>query len=254
MAKKINHIFYNVLRVGIFCLISLSGSISYAANTFEQKQVVPQDTSEVTPKNFEEDFQERYNSSDYIYEQEKNEGWFTRFINWLEAWIEDVFDFESRNEAADFLDSLKNIFYVVIIIMVVFFIVRAIMNGEGRWIFGKRSDKKSIHHEDLETNIHTVNFTKLISEAIANNDYRLAIRYQYLQMLKKMSAAEIISYDPEKTNLEYTYEIKNDAIRAQFQYTSYIYNYVWYGEFSIDKTQYEQVQTAFDLILKNTAA
>jgi len=254
MAKKINHILYNLLRVGMLFIISLSGSSSLAANTFVQSQVVQQDTSDVTPKNFEENFQERYDSSDYAYEQEKTDGWFSNFIDWLEAWIEDVFDFESRNEAADFLDDVKIIFYIIIIIVVVFFIVRAIMNGEGRWVFGKRSDKKMIQHEDIVTNIHTINFTKLISEAIANNDYRLAIRYQYLQMLKKMSASEIISYDPEKTNLDYTFEIKNEAIKEQFLYTSYVYNYVWYGEFAIDKAQYEKAQTSFNLILKNMAA
>jgi hypothetical protein len=254
MTNKINHIFYKLLRTRMFILMILSGSVSYALNTFEQKQTVQQDTSEVTPKTYDEDFKENYDASEYVYEQEKNEGWFSRFIDWLEAWVQDLFDFDSRKKAADFLDDVTNIFYVVVIILVVFFIVRAIMNGEGRWVFGKRSDKKMVNYEDVETNIHNVDFNKLISQATANDNYRLAIRYQYLAMLKKMSASEIISYDPEKTNLDYTYEIKNDGIREQFQYTSYLYNYVWYGEFSIDQTQYEQAQESFSLLLKNMAA
>ncbi|QHI39075.1 hypothetical protein IMCC3317_44760 [Kordia antarctica] len=254
MSRKINHIFYNFLRIGIFFIISLSGSVSHATNAVQQQVPVIQDTSDVTPKTYDEDFKDRYESSEYIYEEEKTKGWFSRFIDWLEATIESLFDFESRQDAADFLISAKNIFYVVIIIIVVFLIVRAIMNGEGRWVFGKASDRKRITHEDVETNIHIIDFTTLISEALTNNEYRLAIRYQYLHMLKKMSASEIIKYDPEKTNLDYSHEIKNEKVREQFLYTSYLYNYVWYGEFTIDKEQYEQAEESFNLILKNMAA
>ena len=251
MAKKSTHIFYNFLRIGLFLYISLSGSVSYAINTVVQEQTVQQDTSEVTPKTYDEDFKERY---EYIYEQEKSDSWFSRFVEWLETFVQSLFDYETRGEAAELLNILKNIFYVVIIIAVVFFIVRAIMNGEGRWVFGKRSDKKMVNHEDVETNIHIIDFTKLISQAVDNNEYRLAIRYQYLRMLKQMSTSEIILYDPDKTNLDYTYEIKNDTVREQFRYASYLYNYIWYGEFYIDKAQYEQASASFNLLLKNMAA
>ncbi|MBC8753815.1 DUF4129 domain-containing protein [Kordia sp. YSTF-M3] len=254
MLHFLKHIRYTFLLIGILTTASLTGTTAHANNSFPQQTSVQRDTSNVTPKTYEEDFKERYDGSEYVYEQEKTKGWFSRFIEWLEAWVQDLFDFDSREKAADFLGDLTNIVYVIIIIIVVFIIVRAIMNGEGRWVFGKRSDKKMVQYEDVETNIHSVDFKKLISQATANNDYRLAVRYQYLQMLKKMSASEIISYDPEKTNLDYTYEIKNDDIREQFQYTSYVYNYVWYGEFSIDKAQYEQAKTSFSLILKNMAA
>ncbi|EDP94990.1 DUF4129 domain-containing protein [Kordia algicida OT-1] len=253
MPTYIKHIFINFLVIGTFASIFLSGTIAHAT-TLTPQQTAQEDTSNIQPKEFDDDFKDRYNASEYVYEQEKSDGWFSRFINWLEETVQDWFDLDSRQSASNFLGEMTNLVYVLIIIVVVFFIVRAIMNGEGRWVFGKRSDKKIVNHEDVETNIHIVNFKKLISEAIANNDYRLAVRYQYLDMLKKLSAAEIISYDPEKTNLEYTYEIKNDSMREQFQYTSYLYNYVWYGEFMIDKEQYEQAAHSFNLILKNNAA
>ena len=60
----------------------------------------------------------------------------------------------------------------------------------------------------------------LISEAESNNNYRLAIRYYYLWLLKGLSEKEIIDYDPEKTNSDYQYEIKTPEISEQFAYTS----------------------------------
>lgn len=220
----------------------------------QQELPLLEDTSEVTPRTFENDFKEDYQGSEYVYEIEQTDGWFSRLVDWMERKLNDLFNLGSRKKAAALLDTLKLIFYGLIIIAVVYFIVRAIMNGEGRWVFGRRSDKNIVQHEDVETNIHVVDFDKLISEAIQNSDYRLAVRYQYLNMLKKMSTNEVISYDPEKTNLEYTYEIKNDALREQFQYASYLYNYIWYGEFIIDKSQYDKASNSFTVLLKNIAA
>ena len=245
MPKQLSYILVSFLLLGAI--------LATAANP-QQELPLLEDTSEVTPRTFENDFKDDYQGSEYVYEVEQTEGWFSRLVDWMERKLNDLFNLGSRKKAAALLDTLKLIFYGLIIIAVVYFIVRAIMNGEGRWVFGRRSDKNIVQHEDVETNIHVVDFDKLISEAIQSNDYRLAVRYQYLNMLKKMSTNEVISYDPEKTNLEYTYEIKNDALREQFQYASYLYNYIWYGEFIIDKSQYDKASDSFTVLLKNIAA
>ena len=245
MPKQLKHILLIVL---------LLGTLLATAAIARQTLPIQEDTTNVEPRTFEDDFKDTYDSSDYVYEVEQSDGWFTRLVEWLEQKIEELFNLSSRKKASEYLRTMKLIFYGVIIILVVYFIVRAIMNGEGRWVFGKRSDKKLVQYEDIETNIHIVDFEALISEATINNDYRLAVRYQYLNMLKKMSTYEVISYDPEKTNLDYTYEIKNDTLREQFQYASYLYNYIWYGEFIIDKIQYNKASDSFNVLLKNIAA
>ena len=152
------------------------------------------------------------------------------------------------------MEKAVNIFYVIVIILVVFFIVRAMMNGEGRWVFGRRSDRRIVRYEDIDTDIHETDFNQLLRDAEAEKDFRMAIRFQYLNMLKQLSSAEIIDFDPEKTNLDYTYEIKDEGVREQFQYTSYLYNYVWYGDFEINEAQYEKARESFTILLKNVAA
>ncbi len=245
MLKKLKYILLSFLFLG---------TMLATASAVRQMLPLQEDSSDVQPRTFEDNFKDTYDGSEYVYEIEKTDGWFTRLVNWLERQIDELFNLGSRKKAAKYLNVVKLIFYGLIIVAVVYFIVRAIMNGEGRWVFGKRSDKKLIEHEDVETNIHIVDFDALIKEATTNNDYRLAVRYQYLNMLKKMSNYEIISYDPEKTNLDYTYEITDETLREQFQYTSYLYNYVWYGEFDINETQYQKAQESFNVLLKNVAA
>lgn len=214
---------------------------------------VLQDNTNVKPRSFE-NLKEKYDSSAYEYEKEKTDGWFTRLGEWIENKFQQWFNLKSRASASKLLDNLLNIFYVIIVIVVVFLIVKAIMNGEGRWVFGKSSDKKIIQFEDVETNIHEVDFDALISNAVSERNYRLALRYKYLNILKKMSAAELIAYDPEKTNLDYVNELQNDTLKEQFQYTSYLYNYVWYGEFDIDQQQFDKAEQSFSTILKSIAA
>ncbi|PTX62036.1 hypothetical protein C8N46_103134 [Kordia periserrulae] len=256
MPQLFRNIFF-IFSLSGMCSLSLHAAhIAVAETTFiEQQTPVQKDDSYVEPKKYDADFKERYASEEFEYNQEQKEaGWLSNFGDWLEATVQDWFDFGTRKEASEFIQNALNIFYVIIIILVVFFIVKTMMNGEGRWVFGKRSDRRIIRHEDIDTNIHSADFNKLIQEATANGDYRLAIRYQYLNMLKQLSAAEIIAFDPEKTNLDYTYEIKEEALREQFQYTSYVYNYVWYGEFDINQAQYEKAQESFTVVLKKAAA
>jgi len=128
------------------------------------------------------------------------------------------------------------------------------MNGEGSWVFGKSSDKKVINYEEIEKNIHLVDFEKLIKETLKNGENRLAIRYYYLWLLKIMSAKQLIEWDVEKTNSDYLYEIKNTSIKSQFEYVSYLYNYIWYGEFELDEVTFVKAKKAFDNLINSLGA
>ncbi|AXG70482.1 hypothetical protein KORDIASMS9_02722 [Kordia sp. SMS9] len=255
MPKHLQHIFYTVLLAGMFAVSLHTGNAATPEAIRIQQTPVKEDQSYIQPKKYDDDFKERYESSEYEYNTDEiQDSWLSRLIDWVEETVQDWFDFGTRKEASEFVQSAVNIFYVIVIILVVFFIVKTMMNGEGRWVFGKRSDRRIVRYEDVDTDIHVTDFNALIKEATTQSDFRLAIRYQYLNMLKRLSAAELIAFDPEKTNLDYTYEIQNEGLREQFQYTSYLYNYIWYGEFEIDKAQYEKAQESFNILLKNVAA
>ena len=119
------------------------------------------------------------------------------------------------------------------------------MNDEGKWVFGKSSDKNIIPVTDVENNIHVADFKQLITEAEKDNNYRLAIRYYYLWLLKGLTSAELIEYDVEKTNSDYFNEIASKSIKDEFSYTSYLYNYIWYGEFDVNEQQFNKAKMAF---------
>ncbi|NRB58644.1 MAG: DUF4129 domain-containing protein [Winogradskyella sp.] len=213
--------------------------------------IVSEDNDPIEKRQFE-DLKEKYSGNDFIYERTiENSGWWTRFKQWLADFFKDLFDFGSDAQANDAVDLMLKVFYVVIFLLVIFFIVKAIINKEGKWIFGKSSDKNIIPVTDIESNIHEADFKKLITSAEEENNYRLAIRYYYLWLLKKLSQAEIIEYDVEKTNSDYYYEITSENTKKEFSYTSYLYNYIWYGEFDIDNTQFNKAKSAFSQFLNS---
>lgn len=225
-----------------------NASASKAINQVLQDSVYI-DVDPIEKRHFE-DLKDKYSGNDFIYERAaNNSGWWTRFKQWLSDFIKNIFDINSDAKASDITDIAIKVFYVVIFILVVFFIVKAIINKEGKWVFGKSSDKSIIPVTDIESNIYEADFKSLIASAERDKNYRLAVRYYYLLLLKNLSQAGIIEYDVEKTNSDYHYEINSEALKKEFSYTSYLYNYIWYGEFDIDNNQFQKAKTAFNQFL-----
>ncbi len=208
------------------------------------------DDSQITPRHFD-NLNDIYTGEDFIYERSvKSSGWWTRFKQWLSDFFRDLFNMKNQGQASKVTDTALKIAGVIIFLLVIYFIFKAVMNDEGSWVFGKSSDKNIIPVTDIENNIHITNFKSLIEEAEKNNNYRLAIRYYYLWLLKSLTENEIIEYDVEKTNSDYKNEITSKNIKEEFSYTSYLYNYIWYGEFNVDETQFNKAKHAFINFLK----
>jgi len=212
------------------------------------------DTSDIKPRHFD-NLKEKYNDDDFIYERTvENSGWWTRFKQWLSDKFQSLFNIKNAGQASKMTDLAIKIGGVLLFILVLYFIFRAIVNKEGAWVFGKSSDKSIIPVTDIEANIHATDFKHLIAEAEGNSNYRLAIRYYYLWLLKKLSAAEIIHYDVEKTNNDYRNEIETSQVKKEFAYTSYLYNYIWYGEFDVNDKQFNKAKNAFNKFLNSIKA
>lgn len=210
------------------------------------------DSSKIEELRFEPSFKEKYNSDDFVYEEKtKEQNFWDRFKEWLSSILEKIFGFTNNKSAMNVVDILLNTLAVFIILFVVYLIVKSILNKEGKWVFGKNSDRRLINYDEIEKNLHLVDFEKLIQQSIQSGEKRLTIRYYYLWLLKKMYAKQIIEWDAEKTNSDYLYEIKNETFKNDFAYLSYLYNYIWYGEFEIDEIAFEKARKAFEKTIQS---
>ena len=226
-----------------------STTVATVSNTSHEIVI---DTAAIDKVTFTANFKEKYQDKPFIYEEKAPiKTLWDRLEEWFTQWLKSAFDVQDRDRAVNILDYAINTIAVILILLVIFLIIKAILNKEGTWIFGSKSDRNLIRYDEIEKNLHLVDFEKLIKESIKSGEHRLSIRYYYLFLLKKMSDKQIIEWDVEKTNSDYIYEIKSPALKANFEYLSYLYNYMWYGEFDLTLEDFEKAKKAFDSTLNS---
>ena len=167
-----------------------------------------------------------------------------KFWEAVGRFFSNLFDFGNGAKALSGIEIVFKIIAFLIIGFVIYLIVKVILSKEGGWIFSK-SAKKIVAIEVAEEDIHTLDFTTVITKAKNENNYRLATRYYYLWLLKTFSDRNIIEWDIEKTNSDYLAEIANTQFKHEFQFLSYVYEYSWYGEFNLTTTDFDKTEVAF---------
>jgi len=86
----------------------------------------------------------------------------------------------------------------------------------------------------------------LINKALSDNNYRLAIRYHYLHILQRLEIKKHITWEIQKTNHDYEREISNGKLKSNFKDLTYLYDFVWYGNFTIDQSNYQKAAFQFE--------
>ncbi|MEP3837108.1 MAG: hypothetical protein ABJM36_05645 [Algibacter sp.] len=204
-------------------------------------------------RTFDNDFKTRYNSSNYNYEG-------TEIVSKTPSGSGDYEDYKNgdvKREEQNNTDALSLnlgpiswLFYIAIAIAVVF-LVYILLNEGGTGLFtSKRKKALNTYSEITAENIENADIQTLIKHAENDNDYRLAIRYYYLLVLKTLSLKNHIKFEDDKTNNEYLNEVKNKPFSKNFEYTSYLYNYIWYGEFPLNLDKYNKAKENFSDFLK----
>lgn len=202
-------------------------------------------------RTFDADFKERYSGNKYDYEGKKiitntpaGSGKYEDYKNKKPQIKED----DNRGFSLN-LGPLSWLFYLALFVAVIFLIYILLNEGGSGW-FSSKGHKKIETSEDITSeNIENADIISLINRAENNQDYRLAIRYYYLLVLKTLTIKKHIKFEDDKTNAEYLNDIKSKPFSAAFEYTSYLYNYIWYGEFPLDVQQYNQAKDKFVTLL-----
>jgi len=112
-------------------------------------------------------------------------------------------------------------------------------------LFRRKARSADIPYSESLENIHDINFDSEVENAIAQHNYRLAVRLLYLKCLKQLSDAALIQWQPEKTNSAYIDELRNTGQYGAFTRLTHQFEYVWYGDFPIDGSVFKQINSAF---------
>ena len=194
------------------------------------------------------DIESRYDTADFDYSDvQGQQGAFLEGLGKiLDRIIKEIEEFfYGKNRNGDGVEHLLQMLGVLFLLVVIFFIVRWAMNNRERWLLARTKEKMTaIPIEAVEQHLHQVGFPSLIQKAEAQEDTRQSIRLYYLWLLKVLSDKGKIVWEKRKTNADYQREI-DPKVKDQFVYLSKVYNYIWYGEFAITDTQYQEAKTDY---------
>jgi hypothetical protein len=96
------------------------------------------------------------------------------------------------------------------------------------------------------SDIFSINFDTEIAKATKVENFRLATRLMFLQLLRTMSDTGIIQYRHDGTNLDYMMQLHGTPHYDDFFRLARHYEFSWYGQFGLDREKYNVIKKAFD--------
>ena len=202
--------------------------------------LISKDSSSVQWRAFKEENLSKYrNNKDYYYgiQAQYEEGFFSRLWSAIKNWYRDLIGAKNEGRFWKFIEW-------VVAIGGIFILVRFLMTTTGVSMFRKEEKVSDLQmhltKEDLQQNL-----LEQIEKAEHQGDFRLAIRFHFLQMLKYLDANDLIHFKEHKTNSDYYYEIKNQELKKGYAAAANVYDYAWYGKFEINADSYPEVSKNF---------
>lgn len=229
--------------------VAIDSAISRSQDQYPADSILhqnPTTENQVYPKNFKEKFQSKYSGPEFDYTTIKpRESLWQKIQKRVRKILEALFGEVDPAKTGIYAENIMRAFAVLIIGFVLYFLIKFLLGKDGNFFFSKKNRKAPIVDQDLHENIHEINFGESIENFERQKDYRSAVRYQFLLILKKLADKKLISWNPEKTNKDYLAELKNSDLREGYGSLVYIFDNVWYGEFEVNEKNYKQFKQRF---------
>jgi hypothetical protein len=184
------------------------------------------------------------NDSDYDYSNDPAppENPLERWFQWLMRWIDSFFGSKSYNDFWQYVIILATVCIVIYLLykakVLDFLLPSARESQPADYIVGQE-------------NIHEINFDDAIQNALSKQDFRLAIRLQYLQILKLLTGRNLIHWKPNLTNQTYVQELEKTRYHSDFAEITRYFEFAWYGDFEISESGFKEMKAFSDSFVKN---
>lgn len=211
-----------------------------AVKPLKADTIVRKDSSNIAPATFNrEAIRDYQDQKEFQYDdnQAQQLSWWDKF--WLLVWglIGRLFYGAASN-------YILKYFFIGAGVAIIIYIIIKLVGAEH--IFSKRSKETILPYDVITENIHDIDYDQELNRLISEGKYRLAVRLLYLQSLKKLSDAQIIQWQPDKTNYNYLMEISKPELRNNFSRLTIQFDYIWYGDFPVDINNFQPINQLFN--------
>lgn len=100
--------------------------------------------------------------------------------------------------------------------------------------------------EEMPEDIFAINYQKEIDKAVAQGNFRMAIRLNFLRMLRTLSDKNIIQYKQDRTNLDYLMQLHGSKHYPSFFRLTRHFEYAWYGQFEVSREAYQLISGEYN--------
>jgi len=228
-----------------YLLVSLLFFIPVISNAqaVKPKTIVKElriDSAKITPSKFDKDSISSYKEQkEFQYDEigQQQLSWWDKFWMWFWSLIGSLIQGATSNLISRYI-------FIGLGIALILYIVVKTIGAEN--IFRKKSKETILPYDVITENIHEIDYEQELQRLVAERKFRLAVRLLYLRALKKLSDAEIINWQPDKTNYNYLMEIDKPELRNDFSKLTLQFDYIWYGDFPIDEVRFEPINQSFN--------
>lgn len=240
--KKLKVFKYYYLRRSILYLIILISNLrSYSAVNLDSLKVTYIDSSVIDVKH-PDTLQEKKVFADpklnYDLNIKYEPGIWERFMDWLSELIFGDTNYENVQLTREVI--MWAVVAISIIVVIIIF-----MRSDLSRLVRPESKLTTFNFSEITDDLSTINFDKMIEDAVRNGDLRTGIRWNYLKCLYLLEKGGHLEFQPSKTNIDYQNDLRRSDFLKEFMAISRIYDYVWYGKFTIDQSKYENLKNEF---------
>jgi hypothetical protein len=177
----------------------------------------------------------------YVEKAHTNDNLLQRILNWLWRHLGN----KGVNGKFSSLPNLWDFLELIIIAAAITLFIYFILKSQGVGLFSKNSGNGLAFTETHE-DISQMNFDELIAKAAGSAQYRQAVRYLYLKSLKQLSDLDLIKWKADKTNRDYTIELRSSPFSKLFSEITMLFDYAWYGNAAINENTFSRIKNAFE--------
>lgn len=174
---------------------------------------------------------------DYDRTAEAETLWWDRLMRWVGRKLRDLLGSKAGEVVFDHLEWI--LLGTVGVFLVIYFRKRLFYSAFGA--AAKRARQVTEVEEDLER----LDLDGLLATAEKDRNWRMALRYHYLKVLRRLVDEGRIDWQPRYTDQDYLRQLKDPATRAVFSELSFLFKWVWYGDAPMDQDRYRALKPGF---------
>lgn len=176
-------------------------------------------------------------ANDYLGDPERPPTPWERFLAWLQRQLDRTM---GTGPASWFMRNLWVFLIILAVLIAAFTLRKRLFTGA----FSKAPTRLPEVGE-LHAEVQADDLDERIRAAEQEGAWRKALRLYYLLSLRKLADTGHITLGPQATDRDYLYQVADSGLRERFRSLAGTFQWVWYGDASVDRARYETLIADF---------